>query len=114
MAKSSNSVASFVVFGSDGSVDVTSTVVAFEESLLEYAEKRTNIMVAVARAVEAVFDQYPRATINMPAVITFAMGKLPADNDSYDILKESIESYVRNNPSYLIKKGKGGGVSRIG
>lgn len=112
-------LATFAVRDSDGELDLDGTMTKFQGVLLQYQAERETELATIGAAVNAVFDQHKGATINMPAVTSFALQRLNVQPESYKVLAERIQTFVRDNASdergkglFRIAKGKGGGVTR--
>lgn len=106
---------SYVVRGSNGSIDSTATVAKFQTELAAFetgtAEEQSNI----AGAVSAVFDENPKGSrITMPTLCSLAVAKLNAEVTNYQALSDKVHAFVKaNTDTYSVAKGKGGGVGRI-
>jgi phage tail tube protein FII len=117
---------SYVVRGSDGSVDEGATLDKFEATLSQYIAQRETELSTISDAVHAVFDQYKGTSINMPALTTFALQRLNAQPENYKALETRVQEFVRENSQgevkdgvaahplsmFLINKGKAGGCRR--
>lgn len=126
VALTSAVLAAYVVRGSDGAVDLASTILKFEDDLSRFVAERETEQSVIAEAIAAIFDQHKGTAINMPALQTFALQKLNAQPSNYTVLSERVAEYVRENSQgevkegveerpqslFVIKKGKGGGVHR--
>jgi hypothetical protein len=69
-------------------------------------------------AIDAVFDEYPGARINMPALSTMVVVKLGYGVTEFQMYNQGVKDYIHelaNDPiPYLtITKGRLGGISRI-
>lgn len=117
---------SYVVRGSDGSVDAEATIGKFGTDLARYIAERETEQETIANAVHAVFDHYKGASLNMPALVSMTLTKLNAQPESFKALSDRVLSFVRENAQgetkdgvserpnslFVIGKGKGGGVKR--
>lgn len=121
MAKLTMAVlASYVLRGEDGELDVEGTVEKFRADVLNYQVERETEAATIGAAVNAVFDEYPGTRINMPALQTFALAKLNAQPENHKALQTRVAEYIRDNAAaersagQLFKIGKGvkGGVLR--
>lgn len=124
-----------VTLVSDSSgVDVAASMAAFSEALATYVSEREIEDESIGNAVHAVFDQYPSASISLPALAGFALQKLNVQPENFKALEGRIMDYVRANAdqagktakdgtvlataeeartrTFAIGKGKGGGVKR--
>lgn len=108
-------VSEYLVRGDDGKVNVQGTMDKFHGELVKYLATRETEDKDIAVAVNAVFDQFKGANCNLPALASLAIAKMSnVDPNNWGTLQERIADYVRENPGlYQIKKGKGGGVTRI-
>jgi hypothetical protein len=108
------SLGSYVVRALNGSVDIESTVAKFQTDLEKFAALQEADEAAIASAVAAVFDEHPNTNLNLPAVASLAFNKMGLGAASYTEMVERIQDHVRNAKTlYVIKKGKGGGCSRV-
>lgn len=108
-----NPVADFIV-RNNGSIDLEASRAKFTAALELYTAERETEDASVADAVNAVFDQYKGAAVNLPALKSLALGKLNATHAQFALLSDRVGNYVKANPSlFEVKKGKGGGVSRL-
>jgi hypothetical protein len=106
-----------IVVRKAGVVDVKASVAAFRLELdaLITEEKTENSV--FEEAAHTAFDKAPGTAIPMPALlgqITTAMNAVPAN---YTTLTERARKYIQNNAvgeksTFVINKGKGGGVRR--
>jgi hypothetical protein len=116
------------VVRTNGAVDKAATLVAFNLALDAVIVKDAETTGKVGEAVNAVFDEYKGAAINMPALCGMVCTKLSADKDTFQDLSDAAKSYVQNNAQgdkdkttgtvenpeslFVIAKGRGGGVRR--
>lgn len=106
---------SYVVRGSNGSIDSSATVAKFQAELAAFetgtAEEQTNI----ANAVSVVFDENPKGKrITMPTLCSLSVAKLNAEVTNFQALHDKVRAFVKaNTVTYGIAKGKGGGVARL-
>ena len=113
-------LASYVLRGEDGELDIEGTVDQFRSDLLNYQVERETEAATIGAAVNAVFDEHPGARINMPALQNLALQKLNVQPENFKALQTRVTEYVRENASgersdgRLFKIGKGvrGGVLR--
>jgi hypothetical protein len=103
----------------DGSVDQEASRQAFDTALSKYIAERETEESTIAAAVSAVFDKFPGAAVNMPALASMALQHLNALPSNYSTLDEKCKQYVRDNAGaresgklFVIGKGKNGGVKR--
>ncbi len=130
------SLPSFVVRGTNGSVDVAATTAKFGDELTKFIAANETEVAVIASAVNAVFDDYRGATLTTPTLVTYALGKLNATPANMATLSDRIRAYVHDNSdrpairskegkkeilvpaeaprtrAFRISKGVGGGVSR--
>jgi hypothetical protein len=102
-----------------GSIDRDATCAKFARDLLAFQAKMETETEAVGAAVNAVFDQFPGARLNMPALVNYALQRLNVQPENFRILSEKVQNYVRDHAGasesgalFHIGKGKGGGVFR--
>lgn len=110
---------SYVVRNPDGSIDLDGTERKFSGDLLRFQTERELEAESVGEAVGAVFDKYPGAKLNMPAVTSMALQNLNVQPENFKTLTEKVQSYIRDRAGerntgaiFHIGKGKGGGVCR--
>lgn len=107
-----------LVRSAEGSVDVEATLFKAHEQILEYIAKRETEEAEIGKAVHAVFDQYPGASINMPAITSLVLRSLGAEPANFKTLTEKVVEYLRNNSGekgmaqFQIARGRNGGVKR--
>jgi len=109
----------YVVRAGNGSIDLDATCAKFAKDLLAFQAEMETENEAVGAAVNAVFDQFPGARINMPALVNYSLQRLNVQPENFRILSEKVQNYVRDRAGaresgalFHIGKGKGGGVSR--
>lgn len=131
-----SALSDFVVRGAGGKLDFDATVEKFSTRLLEFEAVVGLESEQIGAAVHAVFDRFPGAnSINMDAIVGFALPNLNPTPDNHNILKDRIKDYIRINSDrpekkdkvtkvvlaagepdrtrdFHIAKGKGGGVKR--
>lgn len=114
-------------------IDLDASRQAFSDALDSYIAERAIEDDNIGSAVHAVFDQYPSANINMPALTSYVLQKLNASPENFNALEARVMEYVRVNAdaaqkskdgvvtqfaeepgtrTFVIAKGKGGGVKR--
>lgn len=111
----------------DGSIDEAGSTRAFSAALAKHVAERETEVATIAAAVNGVFDRYLGASINMPALASMALQSLNVQPENFKALELRCLEYVRENaqgdkaedgtvanPSstFVIGKGKGGGVTR--
>jgi hypothetical protein len=111
----SNNVVDFIV-RVNGAIDQEATLNKFSAALAEYSAKRETEEADISAAVNAVFDKYPGASVNLPALSNLACANLKVSASSHAAMTERVADFVRANAgeggAFEIRKGKGGGVSR--
>ena len=80
--------------------------------MLQYKAQREIQLELVSTAVNAVFDKFDGAKINMPALITLALQHLNVQPETWKMLSERVTDYIRSSPNFEVTKGKNGGVKR--
>jgi hypothetical protein len=104
-----------LVVRAGGLIDVVATLKACETALAGANTEAQEAFAAVGPAVDAVFAKHSAASINMPAIASFAVQEMGTPASKYNETVELVTNYVRANAGeggkFLIKKGKGGGVS---
>lgn len=130
-----NTLGEYVERGIDGKIDFDATMAKFSTQLTEYEAVCEKEDATIADAVHAVFDSKVMrgGSVNMDAIVTFALGSLNPNTDNYAILRDRIKNWIRANSdqsekkkegiiispaepprtrTFSISKGKGGGVRR--
>lgn len=102
-----------LVEDTDG-VDQSATTAAFRTALASYVAEREIQDGNIGEAVHAVFDQYPTANINMPALAGFVLQRLNAQPENFNALEERVMEYVRKNADLPTLKDKAGNVTQVG
>lgn len=106
-------IASYVVFGSNGSVDHEATLAKFSGDLSRYEAEREVESTTIGAAVHALFDKHIGKRIPMPFVQGEVLKALNAQPENYKVLTEKVTDYVRTSPEFDTAKGKGGGCGRL-
>lgn len=120
-------IASYAVRSSNGSIDHDSTLAKFAGDLLAFEAMQEAESANIGAAVHALFDKFKGARLNMPFVTGEVLRALNATPDNYKALTEKVQGFVRResqgevfddgtverpNSTFVIGKGKGGGVAR--
>lgn len=109
-------VAEYVV-RNGSSIDVEASVAKFRSALdVHVAERETELSV-IAEAVHAVFDKNRGDAIAMPTLTGLTLQNMNAQPSNFGTLTERVQDYIRSSskgdkPTFVITKGKGGGVRR--
>lgn len=110
-------LSSYVVRTDDGSIDHDATVAKFSGELVRYAAECETEAAAIGVHVNAVFDQYRGANLNMPALTSMTLTRLNCQPEAFKVLTEKVQGYIRDRAgeggAFTISKGKGGGVRRV-
>lgn len=106
---------SYVQRSNDGTVDVQSTHMKFTQDLHAFIQAEKSDNEVIAQAVAKVWrDRQGTKTLGMQALIHYTMENLKVDPQNYNLIKERVYAYIRNNTRlFKIGKGKGGGVSLL-
>jgi hypothetical protein len=114
-----------IVSGTDN--DLAANEQAFRDAYLLHVAQKEIEDTNISDAVHSVFDQYLGASINMPAVVSFALRKLNAQPENHSYLEKRTLEFIRcnsqgkklddgsfENPNsdFVIGKGSKGGVKR--
>ncbi len=102
----------FIVREHDGTINLSASVDNFHSQLEMYRKTHRTALKRVASAVNSVFDEHRGTSFNLSAIQGFALTKLQATPDNWDELSELVAEYVRSDPNFEIRKGRGGGVRR--
>ena len=117
----------YAIIGNNGSVDMQATLNKFSADLNAYDQKFGAQMEMIGAAVNALFDQYKGARLNMSFIQGEVVRRTNVDPQNYSNLSDKVQEYLhihsqgkqdqygnvdRPNSLYLINKGKGGGVAR--
>jgi hypothetical protein len=110
----SNNVSSFLVRFSDGSINVSASVAAFETALHGYVKSTEETNSGIDAAVNAVFDKHKGVRMPVPTLVSLALGELNCSASDWSERSKQVHAYVSNNKGlFEVKKGKSGGVARI-
>lgn len=110
---------SCIVRNLNTSIDQDATVMKFAEELSLYVDSQEKLLGEIHEAVHAVFDQYPGAGINMPALVGKSVQILRPSIKDHVLVCEAVRKYVQLNSkddgAFVITKGRGDnrGVRRI-
>jgi hypothetical protein len=100
-----------LVSGTDNDLDAN--VAAFRTAYCAFVAEREIEDTNIGEAVHAVFDQYPGANINLPALCGFALQRLNVQPESFKKLEERVADFVRENADRHEKKDKDGVVTQM-
>lgn len=89
----------------DGSLDDTANVLAFEKAYDAYKVETESFDEEVSAAVHAQFDQYRGASQNMPALIHGALNRLDV-GQNYQLMHDKVQNFIRQNSDRAEKKDK--------
>lgn len=106
-------IASYVVFGSNGSVDHEATLAKFAGDLASWEAQREADNAAIGVAVHSLFDRHLGKRLPMPFLTGEVLKALNAQPENYKSLTEKLTDYVRTSPEFDTAKGKGGGCGRV-
>lgn len=108
-------LASYVNRSADGTVDVQGTHMKFTQDLHAFLQAEKSDNEVIAQAVGKVWkDRQGVKTLGMQALIHYTMENLKVDPQNYNLIKDRVYAYIRNNTRlFKIGKGKGGGVSLL-
>ena len=109
----------FCVRNEDGTIDLVATKFKFEATLLQYQADRETEATVIANAVNALFDQFKGARLNMPYVVSQSLRNLNCPPEIYKSMENKVKEYLHANAGdketgalFGIGKGKLGGVTR--
>lgn len=108
----------YTVRGSDGSVDVAASALAYGNALSAWVAENEVDSETIESAIEAVFDRFPGQRLPMPSLLSYAVAELATTPDQHKTLTARCHAYVtgqcaKNTGRIDIGKGKGGGVLRL-
>lgn len=92
-----SSISVELVTSVDGSLDDNANFAAFQETYSKYKALVEADTVAIAAAVNAQFDKYPGASLNIDAIVHGALTVLNSNIHNQSSLTEKITSYIQNN-----------------
>jgi hypothetical protein len=107
----------FVERTRDGQIDVQRTQLNFTKALHVVVATEREDYFTIGKALREVFEANPEVKkIGMSPLIHYAMRRIEiSDHGRFNIMKEKVANYVRNNPHlFKISSGKGGGVAWVG
>lgn len=120
-------ITSFIVRSSSGAIDHEASIGAFANALLKIESEREAQEEKIGMAVNALFDQYKGARLNIPFILTSVVPKLGSTPETHKTLEKATHRYIQarsqgatledgtvENPNsmFVIGKGKRGGVLR--
>ena len=128
-------VSALFAHDADGKIDEEKSVSNFRAHVAKTKTEQELEESTIARAVSAVFDENPGASINMDGVIGMALRGLNVQQANYTAMQDKVGAYIRANSDraekkdrktgkvtqqkeqprtrlFGIKKGLGGGVCR--
>lgn len=98
-----------------GRIDVAASLEALEIALEAAIVAEETATAGVSAAVLAVFEEHKGQSINKPAVASLAMQKLGTVPAAFGATSDLINAYIDQNKGanglFIVRKGKGGGVS---
>lgn len=113
---------------SDGSYDHDTMLGSCADLLVKQEAEKDTEEATIRDAVNASFDQFPGAAINMPGLISMTTQRLNAQPANWKVLADRTAAYIHENSQgdsdkatgtvqypnslFVIGKGKGGGVRR--
>jgi hypothetical protein len=107
--------------------DLESNIAAFRAAYENHMSEKELEDTTIGTAVNAVFDKFPSAGINLPALSSMVAGNLNSQPENFKSLSKKVADYVRANSqgkklsddsfenpnsAFVITKGVGGGVRR--
>lgn len=116
MSKSLLSVLADVINYSNGEVEWVSTFAAIREAVdAEIAESRAHDA-AISAALDRLFDGAPAgASFPTPMVVQSVAGEIAGGNFAVAMtLAPLVEAYIRRSPRFEAKRGRSGGLRRVG
>lgn len=113
----SDLVVPFVERTRDGQIDVQRTQLNFTRALHAVVAAEREDYFTIGKALREVFEANPEVKkIGMAPLVHYAMQRMEIpDHARFNIMKEKVSNYIRNNPHlFKISSGKGGGVTWVG
>jgi len=107
------SLLQFAVRNVRGEIDDDASATFFLKNLRQYKEEYKKSIKEVAKAVNEVFDQNPGQVLTMTTLQGLSLRLLDTNTENYDNISELVEEYVKNDPNFESKRGRGGGVRRL-
>ena len=94
----------------DGIIDREATISLFLETLDDLIENESALAGNLEHAIVNCFSRFP-AGMNLPALVALVQVEIePNDIGKWEKIAEATKSFVANDPRFLVKRGKGGGV----
>ena len=109
-------VASFIVTNDDGSINWKSTLAGLrskmEEEILANAEKDMHI----EAALDSLYDAMPPgSSLPTPTAVQTVAASLAGGNLAEQVrIAADVEEYLKRSPRFVAKRGRSGGLFRIG
>jgi hypothetical protein len=102
-----------VKYNADRSVDIPATLERVQAAAEKFNVSRENDLTVIEAKVDAVFAQYPGATLSMDSLVGFVLRELNATPKTWAMLDKRVREYVASykNSRFTIEVGKG--VARI-
>lgn len=106
-------IAEFAV-RSNGSINEAATVAAFTSALRRFIAENEAIEGQIGEAVHALFDKHEKGKLlAMPFILGEVRPVLGVTPDTFKLLTDRITAWVKGNPEFVSKVGRGGGVGRV-
>lgn len=106
-------IGSYVVRGSDGTVDHEATLHKFAGDLSKYEANRETEAGALAGVIHAIFDENLGKHLGKKWFISEALRRLNATPDNWSTLEKRLETFLKESPEFDSAVGKGGGLYRV-
>lgn len=110
-------LAVFVKRSDDGTVDMATTLSQFELYVKTWEENNRADLVETTKQVHAVFDKYPGARINTPALVSAVAANLGIDAivnpEGFKMVADRVKDILHTDSAFEVGKGRAGGVCRV-
>jgi hypothetical protein len=111
-----NAVSSFIASAADGSVDWDRTLADIKLAVCAELEASKANDAKIESALDSLFDMVPSGTgVPSPAVVQAVASSLAEGNFARQLeWVPQVESYLLRSPRFVSKRGRSGGLFRIG
>ena len=116
MSKVLSSLSGFIVYANDGSVDWDATIPAIRNAVESELNEARAHDASISAALDKLYDASPAgASYRTDMVVSTIAGELSAGNlSAMATLLPVVEAFIERSPRFQSKRGRNGGLSRVG